>query len=220
MKKILKSKILLTAVGFTLMEVMIVMVLIAGVVTLAIPRLSNDSQQVRADIRRLSVTTRRMLQEAQMKNKTYRLVLEMNNSEEEPDSYWLESSSKAHLFDPRDDQEEREAKLEAKKRADDGETTETEEAARGFQIDSKVLKKPKKLPEGYRFKSISYSNRETISEGQAYIYFYPQGFTEESLIHIQNEKDNINWSLLVHPLTGYVDILTQEVKLEDLKQGR
>ncbi|MDO8519704.1 MAG: hypothetical protein Q7T11_06035, partial [Deltaproteobacteria bacterium] len=53
-----------------------------------------------------------------------------------------------------------------------------------------------------------------LTAGQAYLYFFPNGFTEEAVIHLSNEEGTMSYSVLVSPLTGLSRIEKGYVELE------
>jgi general secretion pathway protein H len=53
---------------------------------------------------------------------------------------------------------------------------------------------------------------EPVTQGRAYLYFYPEGMTERAIIHLTDSTDGA-FSLVVHPLTGRVQILGGRVEL-------
>jgi general secretion pathway protein H len=46
---------------------------------------------------------------------------------------------------------------------------------------------------------------DPVTEGRAYLYFFPEGMTERAIIHLADTADGA-FSLVVHPLTGRVQI--------------
>ena len=53
---------------------------------------------------------------------------------------------------------------------------------------------------------------EPVTQGRAYLYFYPEGMTERAIIHLADTSDGA-YSLVVHPLTGRVQIVGGRVDL-------
>lgn len=187
---------------------MIAMALVAGVVVLLASNFSRPKTQIREHLTQIMILTKKAFQYAQIKNATYRIVFDLTDSDKEgepkPHSYWLEYANGPQFIS------------KAPEKSDDNE--EAKES--NFKRDEKALKNIKKLPEGFKFKSISYGGRKEVKNGIAYLYFFPQGFTEESLVQIGHEENNLHWSILVNPLTGISDLITKKVNLKDLKQGK
>ena len=45
-----------------------------------------------------------------------------------------------------------------------------------------------------------------VTSGHGYLYFFPLGQTEPAIVHISDEEGKTFYSLLVHPLSGKVQI--------------
>ena len=56
------------------------------------------------------------------------------------------------------------------------------------------------------------------AEGQAYLYFFPMGMTESATIHLADRKSDAAYSLIVHPLTGRVNVVNRFVPTETNEQ--
>lgn len=187
---------------------MIAMALVAGIVVLIASRFSTPKNQIREHITELMVLTKKSFQYAQIKNATYRIVFDLTSTDEDdqpkPHKYWVEYANGPQF-------------ISAPPESGENPEVQTESA---FKRDERALKKVKSLPNGFTFAGISYGGRKEVKEGTAYLYFFPQGFTEESLIQITHKEDNLNWSILVNPLTGISDLISKKVTLKELKQGK
>jgi general secretion pathway protein H len=65
--------------------------------------------------------------------------------------------------------------------------------------------------------SVTYA--EPFTSGVAYVHYFPQGLVEQTVIQVIDESNANNqriWSLVVHPLTGKIDIVTHEVSLREI----
>lgn len=193
---------------------MIVLLIIGATLTLGIQQFGGQNQKVKKDVRKISVLIRRLYQAAQLQNKTYRLVLEMrdsSNDEQESSSFWVESlDGKSYIVTHQQETEKYEG-------LDEEEAKSKRQS--GFQMDSRYLKRKTKLPEGFYFTKTEYGNREQSEADNSYIYFFPQGMTEEAIIHIENPKLEIFWSILSHPLTGHTKIFPKSISIDDIKQA-
>jgi hypothetical protein len=47
---------------------------------------------------------------------------------------------------------------------------------------------------------------EPLETGRGFIYFFPLGMTEAAIVHLTDKKGDTVYSLVVHPLTGRVQI--------------
>lgn len=53
-----------------------------------------------------------------------------------------------------------------------------------------------------------------LEEGRAFVYFFPLGITEHTIIQISDGKDRI-YSVVVHPLTGQAEVINEPVEPEE-----
>jgi general secretion pathway protein H len=90
------------------------------------------------------------------------------------------------------------------------EQTRVEEAAtyQGFSSDSVT---DRALPAGVRVEVWTRQQREYVDSGVAYLYFFPQGFTEKAQVRL-TQGDN-TWTLKVQPLTGKVNIVAEALEV-------
>jgi general secretion pathway protein H len=85
-----------------------------------------------------------------------------------------------------------------------------------FQPDLTIFKKKQSLPSGFRFVHIESGTQDVIlTDGTAYIHFFPQGLIEASAIQIEDPKKNI-WTLVYNPITGHMDVIPEAKVLKDL----
>lgn len=188
--------------GFTLIEILIVLVLIAGLVVVAVPKLSSGDK-VRAAVRKLTVITKQTQTNARLSGLVHRLVISMPGDDEEH-TYWVERATQKDLILVLSDKDDRNKK--------DDEAT----SATGFEMDEKSTKKPETLPSGFYFEDVEFDDKNKVSTGKAYIYFYPQGLVTRAAIHLTNRKA-IRWTIILNPLTGVGTVLTDYKSVKDLQ---
>jgi len=189
--------------GFSLVEIMIVLALIGIIMGMGSTYIASPKSKLKSAVRVFGSKMKRLRQRARIDNVTYRLVFNMPEDRDVAHTYWVESStsSKAKIIG----EEELEEELDA------AEESGTKGDPQGF----KITDEPKTLPKGLKFRSIEVAGLEDeIDSGRAYIFFFPQGYVQESAIHI-TDGEKMNWTILVHPLTGRTEILTKYVALED-----
>lgn len=192
--------------GFTLIEVMIVIAIIAGVLAIGAPRMFNTKNQMRSAVRKMAVVTRDIRNVARLKNSTVRLVIRM--SEEKGHAYWVESAQgNVRLLSQ--EQEEELDKLTDLQREEMAEKNK-------FQPETSIVKNPVTLPRGMFFESVEYASRkDAVTEGTTYIHFFSQGLSEEAAIHLTDKK-GLNWTITIHPLTGRAEVYERNVSLKEL----
>jgi len=74
-----------------------------------------------------------------------------------------------------------------------------------FQKTRLTFAKETKLPDRVRFTEARTSSQGIVRRGVAVINFYPSGFSDLCVIHLEDSNKN-EMTLLVHPLTGRVKI--------------
>ena len=215
--------------GFTLIEVMIAMGLVALMVTASVIGLrSMAKSDLRGAASRLSGAIRYLFDRASTTGKVHRLVLDFDTGK-----YWAESSEDSFVFSSGKETEESRKKLADKVAKEDEVKREIAEKEAFFgasQIPSKYMPKPF-IPTRAKFNSFRemvvkpvtlktgvlladiYTPRllKPLDNGKGYLYFFPLGMTEAAFIHLTDKKGESFYTLIVHPLTGRVTIKNSRV---------
>jgi general secretion pathway protein H len=195
--------------GFTLLEVMVVVGIIAAVLAIGAPRLFRSSDSMRSSIRKIATMTREIRNVSRLFNQTGRLVISMND--EKGHSIWVESAAGMAPLLTEDQEEEMERLTDIQK---EGEAKNLKK----FAPEPRVLKEPLRLPRGLFFESVELGSRsEEFTSGTAYIHFFPRGLAEEAAIHLTDRK-TLNWTIAINPLTGRADVFERKISLKELKQ--
>lgn len=181
--------------GFTLIEIMIVLGIIAAAMTIAIPRLfGKRDNDIKATARHFMVLGKEVRNRARLKNVPLRLVIDMDPA---APKYWVEIASGPQLIDPDADREE-------EKKKDD-----EEEKPEAWSIDKVLTKDKKELPGKLYFAQVETINMQAPqTEGIAYIHFFPEGLMEAAALQI-TDRQRMTWTLIFNPLTGQADIIDQ-----------
>jgi general secretion pathway protein H len=74
-----------------------------------------------------------------------------------------------------------------------------------FKEDLSTLSSRVRLPDTIHFEDIVTQHRGKIYEGETFTQFFPNGWVEETIIHLGDTRER-HYSLLVMPLTGKVRI--------------
>ena len=90
------------------------------------------------------------------------------------------------------------------------EESRVENAARFSEYTAEEVR-PRELPAGVSLSVWTRHQREPAEKGAAYLYFFPQGFTEKAQVYVR-QGDNI-WTLVVSPLTGKVEIAGEALEV-------
>ena len=189
--------------GFTLFEIMIVMVILGGLMAVGLGRMGKTQKNVKTVMREMSVMGKEIRHRARLKSQTYRLVLEM--PEKGTHRYWVETAPGVVL-----------ASTDPKKKKSDSDK-EKEKSSSPFKKDDNIIKKEKELPNGIFFKQVdSIYSESPVTEGIAYVHFSPTGLVEEAGIQVTDKK-NLIWTLIFNPLTGQSDVVEEAYNIRDKK---
>ena len=199
--------------GFTLIELMIVVAIIAFTVTMAMPYLTNRNAQTRAFLREMTVLSRELHTKAKLHGVAYRLVIEIapqrDYGDQQPSRYWVEKSNSQVVLNEREEEEA----MERSKETDE----EKKKDPRGFTVDTGIIKKPKEIPSGMRFDKIELTRlKSPVTEGRAFIHYLPVGLVDEAAIHIKGSGRQA-WTIAIHPLTGRAELISKPLSLKEIK---
>jgi general secretion pathway protein H len=214
--------------GFSLIEVLVaiaIMGLMLGGAVYGFRAVARS--ELRSSASKLAAGIRYCFDRSITTGSYYRIVLDLDGNK-----YWAERSDdrmylqrdkeaapgqgKAYDRDAeerrRDEEEKRAAELLSSKNAL-GQTLEPPPKPRRarFQtfkdasLPQVTLKKPR------LFDVYTPRQREAYTSGRAYLYFFPDGHTERSLIHLQ--EGDAWYSLLVSPLTGRVEVKSGKAEI-------
>jgi hypothetical protein len=204
-----------------LIELTVVVVLIALVVGSAATGLrSLAKSDLRSSAAKMAGAIRYLFDRASTTGKVHRLVLDIDKGR-----YWAEVSDDHFIMaggreteDSRKKEADKLAKEaeDAKKRAEEKlgldelqaryKPEEFRPKRAQFGAFKETVVKPVDL-KGALIADI-YTPRlaEPLNAGQGFIYFFPLGMTEAAIVHLSDKKRDAVYSLVVHPLTGRVQI--------------
>ena len=175
--------------GFTLIEILIGLTIVSLMVMLVIPSVNRISQaDLRSSVRQLAVTSRALYNEAVLRKKLFRLVLDLDENK-----YWPEMSAANSLVYLRDE----------KLKEEEDKNFSTFQS--GFSKYEDQLLKEKTLPTGVVFQDVMNGvlYAQPVSGGHAYIFFYPRGEVDPTLIHISHDRPGgVSYTVEFLPVSG------------------
>lgn len=193
--------------GFSLLEITVVLVIIAALFGLISRGVFDKKADTRKVLRDFMIAGKDLRTRAKLNGTTYRLAFQLDKNSQ---AWWVEKSSQSSLIDRKKYDEDRE---KAKQQFSNG---EPEKKASDFQPDMSIFKKKQTLPPGYAFIQIESGTQDLVmTDGLAYIHFFPQGLVETSAIQLQDNKKNI-WTIIFNPITGQTDMIPEAKLLKDL----
>ncbi|MBX7098808.1 MAG: type II secretion system GspH family protein [Myxococcaceae bacterium] len=224
--------------GMTLIELTVAMGIIAimiGAVVMGIGALTGT--KAKSATGELAGVIRTLYDTANLTGKTCRLVFELPGLKDEDGSVkYRAECAKAAITATRDRIEElrsaskdREDKLKNPPRPKDdpyrrldsdsapsvqelmAREKERVESAAAFQAFDSDDVHEKELPPSVRLSVWTRHQREPAKSGLAYLYFFPQGYTERAQVTVR-QGSNV-WTLSLQPLTGKVSTVAEELEV-------
>jgi general secretion pathway protein H len=207
--------------GFTIIELMVSLAIIGMVLGSAIYGLGAlRRSDLRSSTARLAGAIRYCFDRAITTGQYYRIVLDLDGNK-----YWAERSDD-RMYLARDKEASpgrgKALDLQTKERELDEQDAKEKEllASRGglaatlepppkprrakFQTFKDATVKATQLKKARLFDVYTTRQREPYTSGRAYLYFFPDGHTERAVVRLSDGDDF--FSLVVHPLTGRVDV--------------
>ena len=199
--------------GFTLIEVMVVAVVIAVVGSAVAVGIGNiRGASVQSESGKLAITVRYLFNLAVLSGHNHRLVIDLDSG-----TYWGEEQTSADPCETFLLPEKADARS-SKSRKRDADKEEEKTAAKGgkagfSESKSKLLAKYQ-LDNGLSFARVMTSHQSEPSEkGQAYVYFFPNGTTENALIDVEGDPEDI-MTVEVMALQGKATVHKERVSLD------
>ncbi len=188
--------------GFTLIEIMVVLGILAAVLAIGLPRMNFKQGNLKSTLRHLSVLTRQMRQNARIRQVNYRLVFDLALPPA-TQSYWIEvSPAQTGRSRPKEEKNE---------------TDKSNKPSGGsepaYSIDTQMLKKPKELPNTIQITDVltQFEQKTNLK----YVYFWNNGLVDPAIIYLKS-SNKAEWSLVISPLTGHSEIYERIVKLDEI----
>lgn len=182
--------------GFSLIEMLIVIGIIAMISTIAVPSVSSYFQlSLNSATRDLATTIKEAYNSAIVTGKTHRVAYEFKSN-----LYWVESGPSLVLLDSLHDRnlEPHATKKEV------------------FALEKSVTRKKVPLPRGVIYEDVLTQQSSTpVSEGIAYTHFFPNGMTEQTLIHLKDQSTH-HATLVIASLVGSTDVYDRYVGKEEV----
>lgn len=183
--------------GFTLLELLIVLVLLTGILALGSSFIKKKDNIIKKTFRQLVALNRQLDHFARLKRETYRLVINMNEKE---NSFWVEKKLPENQI-----------------QLNPSDSKNQTLPPSGFIMDTDFFEKAQKLPRGLKFESVEMKGqKEPITNGKTYIYYFPEGQFNTALLQIKGKK--VYWSLFIDRMHGELTVLNGKKKLEEFDQ--
>ena len=193
--------------GFTLIEILIVLVIIGFMAGVAIPRFGRSTgSKVKSFSRQIVLLNRELYNAARVRNRTYRLVWDFGNKDlkKGPKVYVESGEGKQLLSEP-------DATPTPSRFSKNDKPVETP-----FTTDTDIVKRPMELPDNIVIKEVQLDSKRSVTGGVAYVYFFPQGVVSSAIVHLTDGK-NIKQSIVIHGVTGETDVMGDFIQFRDIE---
>jgi prepilin-type N-terminal cleavage/methylation domain-containing protein len=190
--------------GFTLIELLVVIALIAIISIIALPTVGSYFQiTLSSATREIASTVKEAYNSTLLTGQVYRMAYDLKNRQ-----YWVESGPANVLLETKESRE----KAEMKKRFTQTLSAQTKSQ---FSMATDINKKKHSLPRGVKFEDvITQESPEPIIDGMAYTHFFPNGLTEQTLIHLTDDSKH-HTTLALTPILGRTDSYERSVTPEE-----
>lgn len=220
--------------GLTLIEIMVALMIAAVLFSAVVMSIGSiTGTKAKAATSELAGVIRSMYDTAALSGKTCRLVFELSDPKTEGRTRYRAECAAGNVTTSRDregvlDEGNRSADELARSGADTrkdyrsgdngpnlneelaAERDRVEKAAQFSEFTAPELE-PRTLPSDVKVSVWTRQQREPTEKGLAYLYFFPQGFTERAQVYVR-QGENV-WTLRVQPLTGKVDVVGEALEV-------
>jgi len=189
--------------GFTLIEILIVLAIIAMVIAMGLPAIQRvTNQKVNSTARKFVGLVRTIRNDAILLNNVHRLAIDF-----EKKAWWVEAQREFKLLEQMPD-----AAPPKKKKSGKPE----QEPPPNFLLVDKYSAKPVPLPEGVNIEGVLKEKEGLKKEGTVYINFFPSGLNDYAILYLMREgAQAINFSVVIRPTLGRVEIYNEVIQSFD-----
>ena len=186
--------------GFTLVELLVVIALLAIITAISLPRVAGVFRvSLKNTSREMASTIRDAYHSTLLTQKIHRIAYDLDKNQ-----YWVESAPKGTLLmKPKEDQ-----RFENEERQN--------QRNKSFSQATSVTEEKQSLDGDATLKAIYNENapEKGVQQGKTYSHFFPDGLTESTLIHLEDSQGN-KVTLVISSILGKTKILSKHIKPQE-----
>lgn len=197
--------------GYTLLELTVVIAIFAMLAVVVVPSVQSAmGVKLREEAGKVGGAVRAMYGEAALSGRTCRLVFDLEEA-----SYWPECAAGKATIQAKEESVRGvrvEEKVDDLLSGDEDDELRRVEQRNAFSAFESGLAPRRTLPDGVEFQSVwTEHQEEAYVAGQAYLYFFPQGRTEEAYVYLTDGDDT--YTIIVNPVSGRTRAVAERVEL-------
>lgn len=192
-----------STLGFTLIELLVVVALIGLISVMALPSVSSYFQvSLNTTTREMASVVKDAYNTTLLSGKVHRIVYDLKKNQ-----YWVEVGPDNALMDTKESLEKAAQRRRLRMQSSDAAETGIQ-----FTMDKTVTKKKMSLPSGVKFEDlVTEQSQVPIEVGEAYTHIFPNGITEQTLVHLADSSRHHS-SLSITPLLGRSDVYDRHIE--------
>lgn len=190
--------------GFSLIEMLVVIGLAGLISLLALPSVTSYFKlSLNTAAREMAAVIKEAYNSTIMTGNVHRVVYDLKTQ-----SFWVESGPPTVLLHTEETREREESRQRYKSESDKPPPSE-------FSMSKSVTRKKIGLPDGVIFEDIfTEQSKEALTEGLAYTHIFPNGVTEQTIVHLKDKSDH-QVSLVISALIGRTRLYERYVNVEE-----
>jgi prepilin-type N-terminal cleavage/methylation domain-containing protein len=194
--------------GFTLVELLVTMALIALIGAFSVPRLTSVFRiSLGSSAREIASTVKETYNAAVMTGRVHRVAFDLKKGE-----YWAESGPANMLLET---DQSRELAERRRKLVDDKEKAKQKPI---FQLDRAITRTKRSLPRGVKFSQIYTEQfKEPQTEGVVYAHFFPHGLAEKTALFLEDLSKNFV-TLTISPIVAKTTVYDRQLEKAELRE--
>lgn len=191
--------------GFTLIEILVVIAVLAAIVGIGTPTIKNVLRtNLRSSAFQIASLSKFAYDSAVIRGRVHRIVFDFDKK-----TFQLQVSMSDEMVVEQEEDQEAASGLSPDKKE--------EEKPQNFSDFPGEIGKKQKLASGVELDSVENLNtKKKYTQDIAYLYFFPQGATEDTIIRLSGQKNRTGfYSIRLNPLNGKAKVEGRYLEAEE-----